>query len=114
MFATATAEVAQCGREGKGHEAGCAELGQHEHSWAISAPVRLQQTRGMGSIMLSVWTETPQEEPCSRGSNQKYAQDRILRDLLFHQECVAVEDVLDETLELEREAASRYRLPWQQ
>lgn len=54
----AAAMVAQRRREGKGHEPGRAELGQREHSWAISAPVRQQQTGGMGSIIFSVKTET--------------------------------------------------------
>lgn len=40
----AAAEVAQC--VGKRHKPGQAELGQHEHSWAIKAPVRQRQSAG--------------------------------------------------------------------
>lgn len=81
------AEIAQHGRDRKRHGPGWAELGQHEHSWAISAPVRQQQTGGMGSITHML--------------RHKHSRKRIVRvdtvrnmlRIVSNIVCVAVEDV---------------------
>lgn len=63
---------------GKGHVPGFAELGQHEHSWAISAPVRQQQTGGDGQHHIrssdSISAGRGVQELQKRGRNEKYTQ----------------------------------------
>lgn len=84
----AAAEVVQRGREGKGHEPGCAELGQHEHSWAAPTPVRQQQTRGGWAASHSLLGQQHQRKSCVR--------EEMIRNLLripSTQSCSVVQSV---------------------
>lgn len=104
----AAAEVAQLG--GRGRDKNQAELSWD--SMNTAGPFQRQsgskRPGGMGSISFSVQIETPQE------------QIRNMLRMVSTEGCSDVnsvcgcKDVLDQTFELEREAASKQRLPWQQ